>query len=344
MKNIIILAVLTVGVVVLAVIFAQRGGQSTGDGGLQIVSLQYGQSARARSRDVALGMIQANEKLDGFFASNEPGSFGVLRALEEKNLKGKIKFVGFDASADLVKGLRDGYIDALVAQDPFDIGYSAVRAMIEHLDGKPVEKVRNTKLQVITPGNLDTQEIKDLLNPPLEKYLNAPAPANPKYRIAVVPKGTVHIFWQTVHAGAMAAGADFNAEVLWKGTEDESQHSQQASIIEGFIVAGVDGIVVGPTQADAQVPAIERAVAKGIPVVIFDSGANTDKAVSFVATDNYKGGALAAKTLAELMGGKGNIAVVATMPGGASTTQRERGFLETMKNDYGAKGAEQFLK
>ena len=311
--------------------------------GLNILDMQYGESDRSKSIAKATAMIQANARVDGLFASNEPGVFGVLRMMQERKLKGKIKVVGFDASDDLVKGLEDGYIDALVAQDPFNIGYEAVHQMVRHLNGEKVEKIFKTDLRLITRDNLDTPAIKDLLTPPLEKYLNAPKVENPKFKLAVVPKGTVHVFWKTVQAGAIKAGQDFKCEIIWKGTEDESQHSKQADIIESFITAGVDGLVIGPTQAAAQVPAIEKAVSKGIPVVIFDSEADTDKYISFVATDNYKGGVMAAEKLNELLGGKGNICIVGTMPGGGSTMFRENGFLETMKK-LGATGADKHIK
>ena len=343
-KPIIVLAGVVLVLVIAAAIVSRRQPGKTETSGIRIVDMQYGQSDRSRSISAAMGMIQANEKLDGFFGSNESSAFGILRALEQRNLAGKVKFVGFDASEDLVQGLRQKHVDALVVQDPFNIGFEAVHQMILHLQGKPVPKTFYTQLKLITLENLQTPEIQALINPPLDKYLNAPAKANAKWRLAVVPKGTAHIFWQTVHAGAIAAGQEFDAEITWKGTEDESKHAEQANIVEGFITAGVHGIVLGPTQADSQVPVIEKAVAKGIPVVIFDSGANTDKYVSFVATDNYKGGVLAAKELYRLIGGKGNVAIVATMPGGASTTERERGFLQTMAKDYGVTSAETFLK
>jgi ribose transport system substrate-binding protein len=82
------------------------------------------------------------------------------------------------------------------------------------------------------------------------------------------------------------------------------------------------------------VPVVERAAAANIPVVIIDSDINTDKRVSFVATDNYAGGALAAKHMAKLLGGKGKVAVIKYMAGSASTTAREKGFMETLKKDF----------
>ena len=155
-------------------------------------------------------------------------------------------------------------------------------------------------------------------------------------RIAVVPKGTAHVFWQTVHAGAKTAGQEMGAEILWQGTQDETQRERQIAIIEDFIIDQVDGIVLAPQDADALVPAINKVDRAGIPLVIFDSGANTDKYVSFVATDNYKGGVRAAEKMGELLPDGGTVIIIAVNPGSESTTQREQGFEDTIQEKFPA--------
>ncbi len=152
--------------------------------------------------------------------------------------------------------------------------------------------------------------------------------------IAVVPKGQAHIFWQTVRAGANAAGKKFGVNILWNGPASEIEISKQINIVEDFISRRVDGIVVAPSDQKALVPVIESAARRGIPVTIFDSGAQTDSYVSFVSTDNYLGGAKAAHRMAEILNKKGSVAVVGVMPGSASTTQRENGFRETLAKEY----------
>jgi ribose transport system substrate-binding protein len=152
--------------------------------------------------------------------------------------------------------------------------------------------------------------------------------------IAVVPKGQAHIFWQTVHAGAKAAGEKFGATILWNGPALEIEISKQINILEDLINRRVDGIVVAPSDQKALVPVIESAIRRGIPVTIFDSGAQTESYLSFVSTDNYQGGVRAARRMAEVLGQRGKVAVVGVMPGGASTTQRENGFRETLDKEY----------
>src|SRR5947207_146811 len=152
--------------------------------------------------------------------------------------------------------------------------------------------------------------------------------------IAVIPKGVAHYFWQSVHAGAEAAGKEFGVEVMWKGPAQETDYSGQINIVEDAINRRVDGIVLAPSHGDALVPIIERAQKEGIPVTIFDSGISTETYLSYVATDNRQGGVVAADRLAERLGGKGKVAILGVKAGSVSTDERERGFQETMKQKY----------
>ena len=169
----------------------------------------------------------------------------------------------------------------------------------------------------------------------------APAPAadgKAKLRIAVIPKGTTHIFWRSVHAGAEQAAKELgNVEILWKGPVKEDDRESQISLVQEFMVQKVDGICLAPLDASALVPYVEEAVEKKIPVVIFDSGLTKDDAiVSYVASDNRKGGEIAAHRLAEVMGKTGNVILLRYTKGSESTEQREEGFLEVLKQEYPA--------
>jgi len=152
--------------------------------------------------------------------------------------------------------------------------------------------------------------------------------------IAVIPKGVSHFFWQSVHAGAEAAAKETNVEIMWKGPEHEIDYSAQINIVEDAINRRVDGIVLAPTHKDALVPIVERAQREGIPVAIFDSGIGTENYVSYVATNNLQGGAVAADRLAAKLGGKGKVAILGVKAGSVSTDQREQGFQDTIKQKY----------
>jgi len=149
--------------------------------------------------------------------------------------------------------------------------------------------------------------------------------------IAVIPKGTTHEFWKSVHFGAMKAAGELGVEIIWKGPLQENDRQGQINEVEAFINRGVSGICLAPLDSKALQKYASRAMAKRIPVVIFDSGLDGDDYASFVATDNYKGGILAGEHLAKILGGKGKIALLRYMEGSESTLQREQGFLDAVK-------------
>ncbi len=154
------------------------------------------------------------------------------------------------------------------------------------------------------------------------------------YKIAVIPKGTTHEFWKAVHAGAVKAGQELGVEIFWKGPQKEDDRAQQITVVEDFISRRVDGIVLAPLDDRAMMRPVDEAMREGIPVVIMDSNLQGDNFISFVATDNFQGGVLAAHRLAEVLGGKGKIFLIRYLEGSASTTFREQGFLETITREY----------
>ena len=155
-----------------------------------------------------------------------------------------------------------------------------------------------------------------------------------KHVIAVIPKGTTHIYWQSVKAGAEAAGKEFGYDIQWNGPERETDRERQIQIVEDFIVQKVDGVVLAPLDKDALVPSVEKLASLKIPTAIIDSAVATDKYVTFAATDNYQGGVLAARRMGEILGGKGNLLVLKYVPGSASTTDRENGFIDTIGKEF----------
>ena len=154
--------------------------------------------------------------------------------------------------------------------------------------------------------------------------------------IAVIPKGTTHEFWKSVHAGAVKAERELTAagtpvKLFWKGPLREDDRDQQIQVVENFTARNVSGIVLAPLDSQALVNPVRSAVKAGVPVVIFDSDLKSDQQVSFVATDNFKGGHIAGDYLAKRLGGKGRIILLRYQVGSASTEAREAGFLDALK-------------
>jgi ribose transport system substrate-binding protein len=157
--------------------------------------------------------------------------------------------------------------------------------------------------------------------------------------IAVIPKGTTHEFWKSINAGAFKARDELTAQgikidVIWKGPLKEDDRDQQIQTVENFTTRRVSGIVLAPLDSQALVRPAQNATRAKVPVVIFDSGLKWDGYVSFVATDNYKGGVLAGQHLGKLLGGKGNVILLRYAVGSASTEEREAGFLDTLKKEF----------
>lgn len=154
-----------------------------------------------------------------------------------------------------------------------------------------------------------------------------------KYRIAVIPKGTSHDFWNSVHAGAQKAAAEHpDVVITWKGPVSEGDTNDQKQIVENFLADGYDGICLAPADAIALRKPVDEAIAHSVPILIFDSGlADQSGIISYVATDNYQGGRRAGEHLAKLLDGKGNIVLMRYDINSQSTNDRERGFLEEIK-------------
>ena len=165
-----------------------------------------------------------------------------------------------------------------------------------------------------------------------------PIAAGEQVRIAVIPKGTTHEFWKSIHAGALKAERELpGVQIIWKGPTKEDDRGQQISVVENFINAGVTGIVLAPLDDVALAKPVQEAGRAGISVVVMDSALEADPCrefASFVATDNYVGGQHGARRLCEILGGKGKIRLLRYQVGSASTVQREQGFLDTLKADF----------
>lgn len=277
--------------------------------GIRVLSSdQYAGATPEASLDKAQQMLlKYGDQVEGIFAVCESNADGVLGALEQAGLAGKVKFIGFDPNERMVAALAAGKMHGIVLQDPVKMGYTAVKTMAARLEGGAeanIERRISTGEYVATPENMETDEMRRLLNPP--QLEGGETKGDKKYRIAVIPKGSTHEFWKSVHYGAQQAADELgNVEILWKGPQLESDRASQIALVEDFITKKVDGICLAPLDAQGLIPYVHAAKEAGIPTVIYDSDLDSpDDYVSYVATDNYQGGVLAARRLAEVLGKK----------------------------------------
>jgi ribose transport system substrate-binding protein len=159
------------------------------------------------------------------------------------------------------------------------------------------------------------------------------------FTIAVIPQGSTHEFWKSIHAGAVKASQDeakdgITVNLIWKGPMREDDREQQVQVVEGFVTQHVDGIVLAPFDKNALVRPVEEAKRAGIPTVVVDSALESTDPISFVASNNYHGGELAADEMGRLLGGKGKVLALRYQEGVFSTEQREKGFLDRMNRGY----------
>lgn len=129
---------------------------------VELLSPVVGSGNPERSADLLRGVLDAHPDVQGVFASNEGSAIGAALALQE--WEGDVKLVAFDASAAEIALLRDGEIDGVVAQDPFNMGYLGVQMLFSHLQGEAVPALTRTPLTYITAENLDDPGVRELLS------------------------------------------------------------------------------------------------------------------------------------------------------------------------------------
>jgi ribose transport system substrate-binding protein len=164
-----------------------------------------------------------------------------------------------------------------------------------------------------------------------------------KYKIAVIPKGLTHEFWQSVHRGAEQAGKDLtdhgiSTQIIWDGPRKEDDAQNQIEIIQLNLSNNINGLVLAPQHSKTMVAPVERAVDQGVPVVVIDSGlSKQDMIVKYIATDNKHGGELAAEHLLKVLRDEGKTApkliLLRYAVGSESTEQREKGFVEYVNKE-----------
>lgn len=250
----------------------------------------------------------------------------------------RVHLVGFDASEPLFNALKVGKIQGLVVQDPLRMGELGVKTLVDGLEKREVPKVIDTGETMATPENLNEPEIASLLKPPKEENVSGSSLSGgrtKKWRVIVIPKGTTHEFWKTIHAGAKkAADALGTVDLIWQGPQKEDDRVQQIQLVQNAVAARVDGIVLAPLDSRALVKPVEDAIARGIAVVIIDSALESSAVTSYVSTNNAHGGVLAARRLGQLLKGEGKIILLRYAVGSASTEEREKGFTDTLAKEF----------
>lgn len=162
------------------------------------------------------------------------------------------------------------------------------------------------------------------------------APDEPaaKPYIPVISKGFQHQFWQAVKLGAEQAATDLNVDITFEGPESEAMVDKQVEMFQTALDKKPAAICLAAVDSKAFQNLLEKAKEAGIPVVGFDSGVDSDIPVTTAATDNIAAAALAADKMVELIGGEGEVAVIAHDQTSRTGIDRVAGFVDQVKNKY----------
>jgi ribose transport system substrate-binding protein len=155
-------------------------------------------------------------------------------------------------------------------------------------------------------------------------------------KLALVLQGSLHQYWKFVQAGAKKAAAELSAggtsvNLICRAPMREDDREEQAHILERLLKEGVDAVVLAPFDNRYLVEAVERAARAGIATAVIDSPLDSSLIVSFVATDNKKGGALAADRVGSLLDRGGKVLLLRYQKGVGSTEAREEGFAQRIR-------------
>ncbi len=161
-------------------------------------------------------------------------------------------------------------------------------------------------------------------------------PAGRRLKIAIIPMGTTHEFWKSIHAGALTAARELGVEIVWKGPLKEDDRNEQMEIYETLAASGVDAMLLTPIDDRAMLRPVAEARRAGVPTVIFNTALQGGEHIAYVSTDNYQGGVLAARAVGRLTSGRGRLILVRVIEGVEGTRQREEGFLATLRAEFPA--------
>lgn len=152
--------------------------------------------------------------------------------------------------------------------------------------------------------------------------------------IPLVSKGFQHQFWQAVRLGAEQAAEQYNVRITFEGPETEAMVDRQIDMLQTALNRNPDAIAFAALDSQAAIPLLEQAAERGIPIVGFDSGVDSDIPVTTAATDNYAAAAYAADKMAELIGHSGKVAVIVHDQTSRTGIDRRDGFVERMEQEY----------
>ncbi len=287
--------------------------------GIEIVAEEYDNDDLERAVNLTASILQAHPDLDGIYGANATAPIGAGNAIVEAGKKGEIVLVGHDDLPEMVSFVKDETALAMSLQRVPEIGYWSINHMAALGQGHTAPEVHDTGSFVVDKSTVDT-------------YKSATVEPKSDLYFVYVPK-VVHPWYDDVKNGMEQAIAELAEQGI--NVKYEWDAPPQADVVlwterlESAIAKEPDVLAVSCLDAEAGQPLIEEAVARGIPVVGFDTPCPGSPLTTFVGHENYvPDGAEMAEVLAEALGGEGKIALLMGSPGAANHKQRIEGFKE----------------
>jgi ABC-type sugar transport system substrate-binding protein len=271
------------------------------------------------------GLTAQDTPPDVINAANDDMALGALEALKARNLVGKVVLLGYDALPESLDQVRDGGVTGTVEQFPGGQSRGALNIMVAFLrDGtKPAQHDNYLTPKMITRDNFsEAERIGEV--PAIEP--------GSKGKIVFIPKSTDVSYWLWVKSGVETRAALLGYSTDYQGVPREIDIAQQADLVRNVASTKPVGIVMAATDAKALVQPVEEAIAAGVPVVMVDSGVDSDKPYAYIATDNLGAAAEGADIVAKLVGEKGKVANLGILAGSVTGRERDEGFLNEIKN------------
>lgn len=267
------------------------------------------------------GLAAQDTPPDVIVAANDDMALGAIEALKARNLVGQVVVFGFDALPEALDAVRDGALTGSVEQFPGGQSRAALNIMVEYLlnGTAPAQHDNFLTPKMVTRDNFNEAE----------RLSEVPAiEPGSMGRIVFIPKSTDVSYWLWVKAGVEERAALLGYSTDYQGVPREIDIAQQGDLVRNVAAAKPAGIVMAATDAEALVAPVEEAIASGVPVVMVDSGVNSDAPYATITTDNLGAAAEGARVLAELIGETGKVGNLGILAGSQTGSERDQGFLD----------------
>jgi ribose transport system substrate-binding protein len=304
-----------------------------------LVGVDYNDDDATKAQAQVEAQLQKNPDLAGIFGTNVFSAQGAGTVVKNKGLSGKVKVVAFDATKDAINMLRDGTVDLVIAQKPSDMGYLAVEMAVAYLNGvTSIPKHIPTGYAVITRDNMADPNVSQFFYSDFSGGLTRKTGG---LKIGFLA-GTQDPFYTTMQRGAQAAADAFGADLITQIPQTWNV-TAQTPMLDAMVARGdLNFLFLAPVDKDAMIAPLMKAHDAGLPLLTVDtfigdgnyeSGPITFP-LSFIASDNYLGGEIACRALADAIGKTGKVYIQNVMVGISSTDAREKGCKDVLAAEY----------